>query len=41
VDDVGGLTAEKALETDTFIKTPEFYGILSVVVLVALNLYFW
>jgi SSS family solute:Na+ symporter len=38
---VKGLTAEKSLQSTPFIKTPEFYGILSILVLIALNLYFW
>jgi hypothetical protein len=24
-----------------FIKTPEFYGIVSIIVLIVLNIYFW
>ena len=32
---------EKAVESVPFVKTPEFYGILSILVLIALNLYFW
>jgi len=38
---VKGLTAEKAIQTGPFIKTPEFYGILSILVLIVLNIYFW
>jgi len=38
---VKGLTAEKAMESVPFIKTPEFYGILSIVVLIVLNICFW
>jgi SSS family solute:Na+ symporter len=38
---VKGLTAEKAVESVPFIKTPEFYGMLSILVLIALNIYFW
>jgi solute:Na+ symporter, SSS family len=38
---VKGLTAEKSLQSVPFIKTPEFYGILSILMLIVLNLYFW
>jgi len=38
---VKGLTAEKAMQTVPFVKTPEFYGMLSILVLIVLNLYFW
>jgi SSS family solute:Na+ symporter len=38
---VKGLTAEKAIQPIPFVKTPEFYGILSILVLIALNIYFW
>ncbi len=38
---VKGLTAEKAMESVPFTKTPEFYGIVSILVLIALNVYFW
>ncbi len=38
---VKGLTAEKAIESVPFVKTPEFYAILSVLVFIALNIYFW
>ena len=38
---VKGLTAEKALESVPFFKTPEFYGIVSVFILIILNIYFW
>jgi SSS family solute:Na+ symporter len=38
---VKGLTAEKAIASVPFTKTPEFYGILSILVLIALNIYFW
>jgi solute:Na+ symporter, SSS family len=38
---VKGLTAEKSMQAVPFTKTPEFYGILSILVLIALNLYFW
>jgi SSS family solute:Na+ symporter len=38
---VKGLTPE-SLETPVpFVKRPEFYAIISVVVLVILNIYFW
>ncbi len=38
---VKGLTPETARDGIPFMKRPEFYAILSVVVLVTLNLYFW
>jgi solute:Na+ symporter, SSS family len=38
---VRGLTEEKAMQKAPFLKSPEFYGILSLLVLLALNLYFW
>jgi SSS family solute:Na+ symporter len=38
---VKGLTAEKAMVAVPFTKTPEFYGILSIIVFIALNIYFW
>lgn len=38
---VKGLTAEKLLQPVPFIKTPEFFGIVSIVVLIVLNIYFW
>jgi solute:Na+ symporter, SSS family len=38
---VKGLTAEKSAQSVPFVKTPEFYGILSILILIALNLYFW
>ena len=38
---VKGLTVGKSIEAVPFVKTPEFYGILSILVLIALNLYFW
>jgi SSS family solute:Na+ symporter len=38
---VRGLTLEKSAESIPFIKTPEFYGIVSIVVLVLLNIYYW
>jgi len=38
---VKGLTPETARDGIPFIKRPEFYAILSVVVLVVLNIYFW
>jgi SSS family solute:Na+ symporter len=38
---VKGLTIEKCVQPAPWYKTPEFYGIVSVVVLIALNIYFW
>jgi SSS family solute:Na+ symporter len=38
---VKGLTVEKAMEAVPFIRTPEFYGILSILVFIVLNIYFW
>ena len=38
---VKGLTAETARDGVPFLKRPEFYAILSVIVLVILNIYFW
>ncbi len=38
---VKGLTAEKAVQPVPFLKTPEFYGILSILILIVLNVYFW
>jgi SSS family solute:Na+ symporter len=38
---VRGLTKDKAMEKGPFLKSPEFYGLLSIIVLIALNLYFW
>ena len=38
---VKGLTAEKAAQTVPFLRTPEFYGIVSIVILIVLNVYFW
>ncbi len=38
---VKGLTVEKAMEAAPFIKTPEFYGILSIIIFIVLNIYFW
>jgi SSS family solute:Na+ symporter len=38
---VKGLTEAKAIQSVPFIKTPEFYGILSILVLIALNISFW
>ena len=38
---VKGLTAETAAADVSFIKTPGFYAILSLIILVVLNLYFW
>ena len=38
---VKGLTQETALDPVPFMKRPEFYAILSLIVLVLLNIYFW
>jgi solute:Na+ symporter, SSS family len=38
---VKGLTEEKSMESVPFVKTPEFYGMLSIFVLLLLNIYFW
>jgi SSS family solute:Na+ symporter len=38
---VKGLTVETARDGIPFVKRPEFYAILSVIVLVILNIYFW
>jgi len=38
---VKGLTAEKAAQTIPFLRTPEFYGIVSIIILIVLNVYFW
>lgn len=38
---VRGLTAEKPEARVAFIRTPEFYGLLSLIVFIALNIYFW
>jgi solute:Na+ symporter, SSS family len=38
---VRGLTEEKAMQSVSFVKSPEFYGMLSILVLIILNLYFW
>jgi SSS family solute:Na+ symporter len=38
---VKGLTEGKAMQAAPFFKSPEFYGLLSIIVLVALNIYFW
>ena len=38
---VKGLTEETARDGVPFLKRPEFYAILSVIVLVILNIYFW
>ena len=38
---VKGLTEETARDGIPFVKRPEFYAILSVIVLVILNIYFW
>jgi SSS family solute:Na+ symporter len=38
---VKGLTAEKAIQSVPFVKTPEFYGILAIIIFIVLNIYFW
>lgn len=38
---VKGLTEENAMQSGPFFKTPEFYGLISIVVLILLNIYFW
>ncbi len=38
---VKGLTQENVNKDISFFKRPEFYAILSIIVLVALNIYFW
>jgi len=38
---VKGLTAEKLTEPVPFLRRPEFYAIMSVLVLIVLNIYFW
>jgi SSS family solute:Na+ symporter len=38
---VKGLTAEKAVQNVPFLRTPEFYGIVSIIILIVLNVYFW
>ena len=38
---VKGLTAGKSMGAVPFMKTPEFYGIVSIIVLIVLNIYFW
>ncbi len=38
---VKGLTSEKSMEYVPFFKKPEFYAIVSIIVLIALNVYFW
>jgi solute:Na+ symporter, SSS family len=38
---VRGLTEEKAMKSVSFVRSPEFYGILSILVLIILNIYFW
>jgi SSS family solute:Na+ symporter len=38
---VKGLTKEKAEEAVPWFKKPAFYAVLSLVVFVLLNLYFW
>ena len=38
---VKGLTEEKLTEHIPFVKRPEFYAIISIIILVALNIYYW
>lgn len=38
---VKGLTKEAAVAHVPWVKTPEFYAVLSLVVLIVLNIYFW
>jgi solute:Na+ symporter, SSS family len=38
---VRGLTEGKAVQAAPFFKSPEFYGVLSILVLIFLNFYFW
>jgi len=38
---VKGLTAETATVAVPFVKKPEFYGIISIIILVLLNIYYW
>jgi solute:Na+ symporter, SSS family len=38
---VRGLTEEKAMQKAPFFKSPEFYGVISILILIALNLCFW
>jgi solute:Na+ symporter, SSS family len=38
---VRGLTEEKAMQSVPFVRSPEFYGILSILVLIILNIYYW
>jgi solute:Na+ symporter, SSS family len=38
---VRGLTEEKSVQAAPFFKSPEFYGVLSIIVLIFLNFYFW
>jgi solute:Na+ symporter, SSS family len=38
---VRGLTEEKATQAVPFVKSPEFYGVVSILVLIFLNFYFW
>jgi SSS family solute:Na+ symporter len=38
---VKGLTAETSLQPIPFLKRPEFYGIVSIVILILLNIYYW
>ena len=38
---VKGLTKEAAVENVPLFKTPEFYGLLSLLAVIILNVYFW
>jgi SSS family solute:Na+ symporter len=38
---VEGLTAENSPEAVSFARTPEFCGFVSLIIFVALNIYFW
>jgi SSS family solute:Na+ symporter len=38
---VKGLIAEASTQSVPFFKSPEFYGIISIIIFIALNIYFW
>jgi len=38
---VKGLTVAETMEAVPFVRTPEFYGLVSIVIFVVLNVYFW
>jgi SSS family solute:Na+ symporter len=38
---VKGLTAENLLAPVPLLRKPEFYGSLSIIIFIALNIYFW